>query len=192
MRCSISWLHLLKRDILSSFPVCLDDRGRKIKLVCLVILGNKVLAQDWISLLLLLMKINFSIYLKKDMVSERHLSYSPLMVILWMGEAVILMVFGIPNEQTPLQGSGKLIQWSFCLNRFTWSFKVGFSTNIQLTFISWSIHILVFPLCFSDYLFFRKCFKCFFAGLHFGSWVFAKQETLKVAHSGLNQLQFCF
>ena len=126
------------------------------------------------------------------MVSERHLSYSPLMVILWMGEAVILMVFGIPNEQTPLQGSGKLIQWSFCLNRFTWSFKVGFSTNIQLTFISWSIHILVFPLCFSDYLFFRKCFKCFFAGLHFGSWVFAKQETLKVAHSGLNQLQFCF
>ena len=126
MRCSISWLHLLKRDILSSFPVCLDDRGRKIKLVCLVILGNKVLAQDWISLLLLLMKINFSIYLKKDMVSERHLSYSPLMVILWMGEAVILMVFGIPNEQTPPQGSGKLIQWSFCLTGLLGLFSLGF------------------------------------------------------------------
>ena len=49
-----------------------------------------------------------------------------------------------------------------------------------------------FLLWFSDYLFFRKWFKCIFAGLHFGSWVFAKQETLKVAHSGLNQLQFCF
>ena len=109
-------------DILSSLLVCLDDWGRKIKPVCLVILGTKSLRRIefhylWKSIL---------VYLKKDMISEWHLNYSPLMVILWMGLAVSIVVFGIPNEQTPLQGSGKLIEWSFCLTDLLGLIILGF------------------------------------------------------------------